>query len=83
MELNPRVKFAIAAIGIFVCYFYFSILIEQITRKNKYIDENGKEEQFTYSLTLVLTQVLCYTIFAKGKRVTDPQKNFKRQIGIS
>lgn len=63
MESYPRIKFTIAAIGIFVSYFCFGILQEQITRKNDY---GG--EKFIFIPTLVFVQCLWYTIFARGEK---------------
>jgi len=50
-----KLRFAMCAIGIFVCYFYFGILQERITR-GKY-GEGENEERFTCTMALVF--VLC------------------------
>lgn len=47
--------------GIFVCYFYYGILQEKITR-SKYGEE---DEIFTFTLTLVCFQCIINAIFAK------------------
>ncbi|XP_023236209.1 solute carrier family 35 member B1-like [Centruroides sculpturatus] len=65
-DLNPSVnmssqKLLFYAGGIFVCYFYFGILQEKITR-SKYGEE---DEKFTFTLTLVCFQCIINAIFAK------------------
>lgn len=63
-------KFIIAAVGIFVCYFYFAILQEKITRGrygDELQDDGSKGERFTYMLALVGVQCICNMVFAKGK----------------
>ncbi|KAK4879283.1 hypothetical protein RN001_007429 [Aquatica leii] len=66
-------KFLICAAGIFVCYFYFGILQEKITRGQysyEAVDENGVstkvEERYTYALALVFVQCFVNYFFAKG-----------------
>jgi UDP-galactose transporter B1 len=61
MEKNT--KFLICAIGIFVCYFYYGVLQEKITRGVYGEDEN--EEKFTCMLALVFFQCVVNYIFAK------------------
>lgn len=46
--LSRRLKCAIATIGIFVSFFIFGYLQEEITR-GKYVDENGEDEKFSFS----------------------------------
>jgi len=53
--VGNRFRFAACALGIFVCYFYFGILQERITR-GKYVS-GDKEERFTCIMSLVF--VLC------------------------
>ena len=54
------------AFGIFICYFYYGIFQEKITR-TKY----GPDKQtYTYTMSLVLIQCLVNTIFAKLMLVT-------------
>jgi len=57
MEGTSRgnLRFGLCALGIFVCYFYFGILQERITR-GKY-GEGESEERFTCTMALVF--VLC------------------------
>lgn len=72
-NMHKTNKLIICAVGIFVCYFYFGILQEKITR-GKYgedeINENGvvikQSEKYTYMLALVCVQCIVNYIFAKG-----------------
>lgn len=71
--MNKNHKLLMCAAGIFVCYFYFGILQEKITRgtySNEEKDEDGKtiktQEKFTYMLALVCAQCIVNYIFAKG-----------------
>jgi len=50
--------FVICAIGTFVCFFYFGILQEKVT-KAVYLTDSGDIETFTYAISLVL--FLCFT----------------------
>lgn len=66
--MPERVKFLTYAVGIFLCYFYFGIIQEKITR-GRYGDEvteDGVGERFTFALALVWVQCFCNWIFAKG-----------------
>lgn len=63
MPTNKHSKLLICATGIFVCYFYFGMLQEKITR-GQYGDENNKEK-FTYMFALVFVQCLVNYVFAK------------------
>lgn len=56
--MDSRAKFALCAIGIFVCYFYFGILQERITRGNY------GDERFTYSMSLVFTMCVANYLYA-------------------
>jgi len=62
MELGSRTKFAICGIGIFVCYFYYGILQERITRGKYGKDE--EEERFTCTLALVFFQCVANYFYA-------------------
>lgn len=53
-------KLLLCCVGIFVCYFYYGILQEKITRVP--YGENG--EKFTYPMTLVFSQCVVNSIFA-------------------
>ncbi|PSN41949.1 Solute carrier family 35 member B1 [Blattella germanica] len=61
MEKNTT--FAICAIGIFVCYFYYGVLQEKITRGS--YGEGEDKERFTCMLALVFFQCLVNYIYAK------------------
>ncbi|EDL15978.1 solute carrier family 35, member B1, isoform CRA_a [Mus musculus] len=50
-----RLRLPLCFLGVFVCYFYYGILQEKITR-GKY-GEGPKQETFTFALTLVFIQV--------------------------
>lgn len=62
MDKNKR--FLIAASGIFICYFYFGIFQENITKAN-YVKPDGQVEIFTYSMTLVFAMCVTNYLFAK------------------
>jgi len=62
MALGPNAKFAVCSVGIFVCYFYFGILQEKIT-KGKY-GEGENSENFTFILALVWSQCFVNYIYA-------------------
>lgn len=66
---NDNTKFLIYAGGIFLCYFYYGIIQERITR-GKYgteVNEDGSVgERFTLALALVWVQCICNWLFAKG-----------------
>lgn len=68
-KMNENTKLIVCAVGIFVCYFYFGILQEKITR-SRYGDsvnaDGSRGEKFTYTLALVFVQCFCNWIFAKG-----------------
>lgn len=74
--MSDQKKVIIAAVGIFVCYFYFGIIQEKITR-GRYGDELQEDgtrgEQFTYALALVGVQCICNWVFAKAMLVVKPQ----------
>ncbi|XP_012280840.1 solute carrier family 35 member B1 [Orussus abietinus] len=62
-DRNAKTKLIIYAGGIFVCYFYFAVLQEKITR-GQYGDGENKEK-FTYTFVLVFIQCLINYCFAK------------------
>lgn len=77
MELNKNTKLIFYAVGIFVCYFYYAIIQERITR-GKY-GKPGEEEKFTYMLSLVCAQcavnyvyanILLKTVMPQGENLT-------------
>jgi UDP-galactose transporter B1 len=53
-------KLLVCVVGIFVCYFYYGIIQEKIT-KSKY---GQSKEPFTYTISLVFFQCMCNAIFA-------------------
>ncbi|XP_043286949.1 solute carrier family 35 member B1 [Venturia canescens] len=63
MTANKNSKLLLCAAGIFVCYFYFALLQEKITR-GQYGDGDQKEK-FTYMFALVFFQCLVNYVFAK------------------
>ncbi|XP_055644861.1 solute carrier family 35 member B1 homolog [Toxorhynchites rutilus septentrionalis] len=74
--MSDKQKFAIAAVGIFVCYFYFAIIQEKITRGRygeELQDDGTRGERFTFVLALVGVQCLCNWIFAKAILIAKPQ----------
>lgn len=64
MTSNNSTKLIICAAGIFVCYFYFAMLQEKITR-GVYGDKDEPKEKFTYMFALVAFQCIVNYIFAK------------------
>jgi len=66
--MDKNIKLLFCTLGIFVCYFYFGILQEKITR-GKY-GSGETEERFTYMLSLVLVQCIVNYIFAKVSLAT-------------
>uniref|UniRef100_A0A6M2DEA8 Putative udp-galactose transporter related protein n=1 Tax=Xenopsylla cheopis TaxID=163159 RepID=A0A6M2DEA8_XENCH len=69
--MNENTKFLFYAGGIFVCYFYFGILQEKITR-GKY-GEGDNTEKFKCALALVFVQCVVNYVFAKGILYFKPQ----------
>ncbi|KAF8788256.1 solute carrier family 35 member B1-like [Argiope bruennichi] len=59
-RMTSNKKVFIYAAGIFVCYFYFGILQEKITRSTY-----GESDKFTYTSTLVFVQCVVNALFAK------------------
>lgn len=68
MTSSKHSKLVICALGIFVCYFYFAMLQEKITR-GQYGDENNREK-FTYMFALVFFQCLVNYLSAKTSLLT-------------
>lgn len=78
--MQKNSKFFICAAGIFVCYFYFGILQEQITRGKYGIDAKDEDgniisssEKYSYMFALVFAQCVINYIFAKGMLTVWPQ----------
>ncbi|EAA01729.3 AGAP001447-PA [Anopheles gambiae str. PEST] len=73
---NNKQTLVISAVGIFVCYFYFAILQEKITRGrygDELQDDGSRGERFTYMLALVGVQCVCNWVFAKALLMITPQ----------
>uniref|UniRef100_A0A8C8CY70 Solute carrier family 35 member B1 n=1 Tax=Oncorhynchus tshawytscha TaxID=74940 RepID=A0A8C8CY70_ONCTS len=60
---NERIRFIVCFLGVFVCYFYYGILQETITRGQ--YGEGEKKEKFVYATTLVFIQCIINAGFAK------------------
>uniref|UniRef100_A0A3Q3E1V3 Solute carrier family 35 member B1 n=1 Tax=Labrus bergylta TaxID=56723 RepID=A0A3Q3E1V3_9LABR len=60
---NMRVRFAVCFLGVFVCYFYYGILQETITRGD--YGQGDNKEKFRFARTLVLIQCVISALFAK------------------
>ncbi|XP_058452984.1 solute carrier family 35 member B1 homolog [Malaya genurostris] len=74
--MSDKKKVLIAAVGIFVCYFYFGIIQEKITRGrygDEIQDDGTRGERFTFMLALVGVQCICNWLFAKGIIMAKPQ----------
>lgn len=68
--MSEKFKFITSALGIFICYFYFGILHEKITRGfyGEKLNEDGtKGERFEFPLTLVGMQIGFNWMFARGE----------------
>uniref|UniRef100_A0ACB8EUR8 Uncharacterized protein n=1 Tax=Sphaerodactylus townsendi TaxID=933632 RepID=A0ACB8EUR8_9SAUR len=61
--LPERLRLPVCCLGVFVCYFWYGVLQESITR-GKY-GEGAKQEKFRYALSLVFIQCVINAIFAK------------------
>uniref|UniRef100_A0A6I8N0V0 Solute carrier family 35 member B1 n=1 Tax=Ornithorhynchus anatinus TaxID=9258 RepID=A0A6I8N0V0_ORNAN len=62
-QLPARLRLPLCFLGVFVCYFYYGILQEKITR-GRY-GEGPDKEKFTFALTLVFIQCVINAMFAK------------------
>lgn len=60
---NERLRFIVCFCGVFVCYFYYGILQETITRGE--YSHAGKKEKFRYATTLVFIQCVINAAFAR------------------
>ncbi|XP_059490927.1 solute carrier family 35 member B1 homolog [Neocloeon triangulifer] len=69
---NSRLLFY--ALGIFVCYFYYGVVQERITRGKYVSSPDAEPEFFTYSLSLVLTTCFFNYLFAKVLLATVQKK---------
>ncbi|CAD6239887.1 GSCOCG00002404001-RA-CDS [Cotesia congregata] len=73
MTSNSSTRLIICALGIFVCYFYFGMLQEKITR-GVYGDEKNSEK-FTYMFSLVFFQCVVNYVFSKFLLLTVMKEN--------
>uniref|UniRef100_A0A674NND8 Solute carrier family 35 member B1 n=1 Tax=Takifugu rubripes TaxID=31033 RepID=A0A674NND8_TAKRU len=60
---NSRIRFLVCFLGVFVCYFYYGILQETITRGD--YGHGDKKETFRFARTLVCIQCIISVVFAK------------------
>ncbi|KAG5280052.1 hypothetical protein AALO_G00084390 [Alosa alosa] len=60
---NERLRFIVCFCGVFVCYFYYGILQETITRGE--YGQGESKEKFRYATTLVFIQCIINAAFAK------------------
>uniref|UniRef100_A0AAY4BRG4 Solute carrier family 35 member B1 n=1 Tax=Denticeps clupeoides TaxID=299321 RepID=A0AAY4BRG4_9TELE len=60
---NERLRFIVCFLGVFVCYFYYGILQETITRGD--YGHGEKKEKFRYATTLVFIQCIINAVFAR------------------
>lgn len=61
--MTKNTKLIIYSLGIFVCYFYYGVLQERITRG--YFGEGDTQEKFTHILSMVMIQCVVNYCFAK------------------
>lgn len=67
--MNDTVRFAIAAGGIYICYFYYAIVQETIFKErygDKPNDDGTKGERYRFALALVSIQCYLSWILARG-----------------
>ncbi|XP_054616480.1 solute carrier family 35 member B1 isoform X1 [Dunckerocampus dactyliophorus] len=60
---NIRLRFIVCFLGVFVCYFYYGILQETITRGE--YGQGDKREKFRFARTLVFIQCIINALFAR------------------
>lgn len=69
--MDRRAKFTVCAAGIFVCYFFYGILQEKITRGTY----GAQGEKFTHSLSLVFVQCVVNYAFARVVLKAFPEES--------
>jgi len=69
--MDKRAKFTACAAGIFVCYFFYGILQEKITRGTY----GTQGEKFTYTLSLVFVQCVVNYAFARAVLKAFPEES--------
>ncbi|XP_076853122.1 solute carrier family 35 member B1 [Brachyhypopomus gauderio] len=60
---GETLRFVVCFLGVFVCYFYYGILQETITRGD--YGHGDQKEKFRYATTLVFIQCIINTLFAR------------------
>ncbi|XP_077350428.1 solute carrier family 35 member B1 isoform X2 [Festucalex cinctus] len=60
---NMRLRFIVCFLGVFVCYFYYGILQETITRGD--YSHGDLKEKFRFARTLVFIQCIINALFAR------------------
>uniref|UniRef100_A0A3Q3X2P9 Solute carrier family 35 member B1 n=1 Tax=Mola mola TaxID=94237 RepID=A0A3Q3X2P9_MOLML len=60
---STRIRFIVCFLGVFVCYFYYGILQETITRGD--YGHGDKKERFRFARTLVCIQCIISVLFSK------------------
>ncbi|XP_077476082.1 solute carrier family 35 member B1 [Stigmatopora argus] len=60
---NMRLRFIVCFLGVFVCYFYYGILQETITRGD--YGHGDQKEKFRFARTLVFIQCIINALFAR------------------
>lgn len=83
--MQKNSKFFICAAGIFICYFYFGLLQEKITRGKYDIMEKADDgtmitkssEKYTHMFALVFAQCVVNFLFAKGMLTVWPKSEDK------
>nr|XP_032831428.1 solute carrier family 35 member B1 [Petromyzon marinus] len=63
MLRNERLRLGVCFVGVFVCYFYYGILQESITRGQ--YGSGDVEERFRFAMSLVFVQCVISALFAK------------------
>lgn len=62
LPTQSRKKLIVCCSGIFICYFYYGIIQERITR----VPYGEEKEMFVYPMTLVFIQCMVNALFAKA-----------------
>ncbi|KAG8446804.1 hypothetical protein GDO86_014311 [Hymenochirus boettgeri] len=71
------VRLAVCFFGVFVCYFYYGILQETVTRGT--YGEGEKKENFRFALSLVFVQCVVNALFSKFLLYFDSSKPDRTQ----
>ncbi|XP_012942758.1 solute carrier family 35 member B1 [Aplysia californica] len=73
-------KLVVCAAGIFICYFYYGVLQEKIT-KGEY-GEGEKQEKFHFTLCLVMVQCIINAAYAKIAMSFFPKERDSTNKGL-